>query len=126
METDRSICVLVVDDHEVNRIVAVTLLQQLGCKVESVDCGQDAVDAVRAGAYDVIFMDFHMPSMDGIQATEAIRSLVGDRASTPIVAVTADVSYETKQKCLAAGMDAYITKPIRKEELIRVLKTYCP
>lgn len=118
--------VLVVDDHEVNRFVAISLLRQLGCEVESVSSGQAAVEAVGKGVYDIILMDFHMPLMDGVQATEAIRALGGDRARIPIIAVTADVSDEAKQNCLAAGMDTYITKPITKRDLMEILKAYFP
>jgi len=109
--------VLLVDDHPVNRELGVTLLGLLGCTADVACDGQEAVEAARLGRYDMILMDVHMPGMDGLSATRAIRALKGPAALTPIVAMSADVLPEQLARMRAAGMVDSVEKPIDVEDL---------
>ena len=116
--------VLVVDDNEVNQRVAVRLLAREGARCDVAASGQAALDALNAVRYDLIFMDCQMPEMDGYEATRHIREREGNGRRTAIVAMTAGALAGDREKCLAAGMDDYVSKPVRVEELRRVLATY--
>lgn len=113
--------ILVADDAAANRELAVAILGGLGVAVETVEDGAQAVEAARDGAYDLILMDVHMPVMDGLDATRAIRRLDGPAGRTPIVALTANVQPEQVQRCREAGMDDHVGKPIQVAELLRVI-----
>ena len=84
--------------------------------------GQRALDLLRTNTYDVILMDVQMPVMDGFEATRAIRSLGGDRSRIPIVAMTANVMEAEVQQCKDAGMDGFIPKPFKQEELVAAIE----
>jgi PAS domain S-box-containing protein len=114
--------ILVVEDNPVNQVLARRLLTKHGHRVTTASNGREAVVAVEAQAFDLILMDVQMPEMDGLEATSAIR----DRERTtglhvPIVAMTAHAMKGDEDECLRAGMDGYITKPIRPEELFRTI-----
>jgi PAS domain S-box-containing protein len=110
--------VLVADDHEINRKVVRLMLEQLGCRVEVVTGGQEAVEAVERSAYDAVLMDVRMPGMDGLEATARIRRCEAGRGRrVPILALTAHAMEGDRQRCLAAGMDAYIPKPLTRQAL---------
>jgi CheY-like chemotaxis protein len=113
--------ILVVDDNEVNQVVAKALLERLGCEVDVTSNGLDAVSAAGSCHYDAIFMDCLMPEMDGYEATARIRRSEGDTRHTTIVAVTASALNGDREKCLEAGMDDYISKPLRPAILETVL-----
>jgi signal transduction histidine kinase/ActR/RegA family two-component response regulator len=113
--------VLLVDDHDVNRELGVTVLGLLGCVVETANNGMEAVVAARTGGYDLILMDLHMPVMDGLAATRAIRALGGDIARIPIVAMSADVMPEMVERCRDAGMVDAVGKPIAIADLHEVV-----
>jgi len=115
--TDRAARVLLVDDHPMNRELGMALLTLAGCEVTTAEDGAQAVEAVTAGAFDLVLMDVHMPGMDGLTAARAIRALPGPVANVPIVALSADVLPEQIARCRAAGMDGHVAKPIRREEL---------
>ena len=109
--------VLVVDDHPANREVARLMLAPLGCEiVEAVD-GIDALERVQVQTFDLILMDVRMPRMDGIAATRAIRALPAPFSVMPILAVTADAMPEDAARCLAAGMNGHLAKPITHASL---------
>lgn len=110
--------ILVVDDHPVNRQVASMMLLAAGFDVETAEDGAQAVEAVRSRPFDVVFMDIHMPVMDGLAACRAIRALEGDRANTPVVAITAATLPEDVVRCHEAGMNAHLAKPIEQEQLV--------
>jgi len=110
--------VLVVDDHPVNREVAALMLSAAGFDVEAVESGAAAVEAVRNGGFDLVFMDIHMPGMDGLQACRAIRAMNGPAAQTPVIAMTAAALPEDVELCLVAGMNDHLAKPIRQEEML--------
>ena len=116
--------VLVVDDVEVNQLVAVGMLAHLGYDAEVADDGQAAVDAVRDRAFDAILMDVQMPGMDGYVATREIREMEGGDRRTPIIAMTATVSAEERARCLASGMDDYLSKPVRRVDVATALSTW--
>jgi len=110
--------ILVVEDNRLNQKVAILLLEKLGMSAEVASNGIEALDAVSKNHYSLILMDCHMPDMDGFQATTAIRALEAETGSyTPIIAVTALTTAQDRQRCLEAGMDDYIAKPIEKDLL---------
>jgi CheY-like chemotaxis protein len=104
--------VLVVEDNIVNQQVAKRFIERLGCEVTLVDNGQLAVEACRAGAFGLILMDVQMPVMDGFAATREIRDADGPNRGTPIVALTASAMTDEVQRCLAAGMNTVMAKPL--------------
>ena len=104
-------CVLLVDDGEINRIVGRGLLESLGYEVVTVSSGWDALEVVGDGRYAAILMDCLMPDMDGYEATRRIRALDGPGRHIPIVALTAAAMAGDRERCLAAGMDDYVSKP---------------
>ena len=119
--------VLLVEDNPVNRKVAIRMLKKSGHKVEAVENGLDAVELNRRKQFDVIFMDVQMPEMDGHQATALIREYErGIGRHTPIIAMTAHAREEDRQKCLEAGMDDYISKPIDQKRLHLLLERLMP
>jgi CheY-like chemotaxis protein len=114
--------ILVAEDNPVNRKVAAGLIEKLGHHVTLVNNGQEALHAVTQGSFDAVLMDVQMPEMDGYQATSLIRQLErGTGRRTPIVAVTAHAMSGDDQKCLDAGMDAYLSKPIDSGQLSEVI-----
>jgi signal transduction histidine kinase/ActR/RegA family two-component response regulator len=113
--------VLVVDDHPVNREVARIMLEALGCEVVEVCDGLEALDAVTRQPFDLVLMDVRMPNMDGLEATRRIRTMPGPEASLAIVAMTADAMPEDVARCLTAGMNAHMAKPISQAGLLTVV-----
>lgn len=113
--------ILVADDAPANRELVLAILGSMGVHVDAVADGVEAVEAARTGAYDLILMDVHMPALDGLDATRAIRALDGEAARTPIIALTANVQPEQVERCREAGMDDHCGKPIQVSELVRVM-----
>jgi signal transduction histidine kinase/ActR/RegA family two-component response regulator len=109
--------VLLVDDHPVNRQLGVTVLSLLGCNVDVAEDGLQAIEAARTGGYDLIFMDVHMPVMDGLEATRAIRAFDAPACDVPIISMTADVMNDQAARCRKAGMNDRVSKPIEIEDL---------
>ena len=105
--------VLVVEDNRFNQAVALGMLQRLGCTVDVVSNGREAVTAVQKHDYDLVLMDCQMPEMDGFQATKQIRMLSASQANIPIIAMTAHVDDTEKQHCYSVGMNDYLPKPLR-------------
>ncbi len=137
--------ILVVDDHIVNQQLAELMLERLGHRVDSVGNGIEAVEAVSRQHYDLVLMDCQMPEMDGYEATREIRrreaniqessipserQATGDegkvRAHIPIIAMTANAMQGDRDRCVASGMDDYLSKPIRAQDLDRVLSQWLP
>jgi CheY-like chemotaxis protein/HPt (histidine-containing phosphotransfer) domain-containing protein len=120
--------VLVVDDHPVNREVLVLQLKLLGIAADSAANGVDALAAWTRGRYAAVLADIHMPHMDGRELTRRLRAVEAERgnARTPIVAVTADALKGEEARCLAAGMDAYLAKPVNIERLRATLERWLP
>jgi len=109
----------VAEDNPTNQKVVGRLLGKLDCQVEFADDGEIAVQCVRNATvpFDIIFMDCHMPNMDGYDATRAIRELPGSMGMLPIVALTAASSQEDIDNCIDSGMNAHLAKPARKKAL---------
>lgn len=119
----RSLDVLVAEDHPVNRQYIAVLLDKLGHRAQFTTQGEEAVQAASHHRFDVVLMDLHMPVMDGVEATKAIRALPDTTAATvPIVALTADAYPETRERCLVAGMNDYLTKPVSPAKLVTSLR----
>lgn len=117
----RAPCVLVVDDHPVNREVARIMLEAFGCDVVEVCDGQQALDAVANQPFDLVLMDVRMPNMDGLEATRLIRAMPNTGPGLSIVAMTADAMPEDVNRCLAAGMNAHMAKPINQAGLLSMV-----
>ncbi|MFO8141896.1 MAG: response regulator [Marinobacter sp.] len=120
--------VLLVEDNPVNRTLTRRLLEKLGCEVMTANDGQAASSLWQEHPFDVIFMDCVMPRMDGFEATGRLRDWEKDnyRARVPVVALTASAMEEDEERCRAAGMDAFVAKPVNLEMLRAVLEQYCP
>jgi CheY-like chemotaxis protein len=119
--------ILLVEDNAVNRTIATRLLEKRGHVVIAVENGALAVDATAAERFDIVLMDVQMPVMDGLTATARIR----EREHTtgihlPIIAVTAHAMDEDRTRCLAAGMDDYLPKPIRSADLFATITRFAP
>ncbi len=118
--------ILLVEDNPVNQEVAKELLKEVGASVDVVGNGREAVEAVLAGTYDLVFMDCQMPIMDGFEATRCIREGESGGRRTPIVAMTAHAMEKDRERCLAVGMDDYLSKPVKTGDLVRILEQYPP
>jgi two-component system, sensor histidine kinase and response regulator len=114
--------VLVAEDNLVNQRVAKGIISKQGHDVDIAANGVEALEAVKRMSYDLVFMDMQMPEMDGLEATRVIRGLGSSYERIPIIAMTANASPEDKQKCLDAGMDSFLSKPVRSENLRTILQ----
>lgn len=118
--------VLVAEDNELNRRVVTGMLERLGYEVDLAVDGAEAVAAVAQQSYDAVVMDFHMPNVDGLEATRRIRAAETARGRRlPVIALTAAAFAEDRERCLAAGMDDYVAKPVRRDQMERALQRAC-
>ena len=115
--------VLVAEDDPINCMLITLLLKRLGCEVTIAENGAEAVEIASSREFDIIFMDWRMPEMDGIEATAVIRSLKTP-VRVPIIAVTANAMTGDREICLRAGMDDYLTKPVASEGLKQMLERF--
>lgn len=120
----RRLRLLVAEDNEVNREVLAAMIGGEGHDWEFAHDGRAALQAAQSRDFDLVLMDLHMPEMDGIDATLAIRSLAGERSRVPIAALTADAFADTRTRCLEAGMNDFLSKPVSVAELARLLANY--
>jgi CheY-like chemotaxis protein/HPt (histidine-containing phosphotransfer) domain-containing protein/anti-sigma regulatory factor (Ser/Thr protein kinase) len=111
--------ILLVEDNEMNRVVAETILIQYGATISEAVNGMDALDALRHNRFDIVLMDIQMPVMDGLEATRHIRQELA--SSIPIIALTANAVKGEMEKCIQAGMNDYLSKPFEEEDLIRLI-----
>jgi CheY-like chemotaxis protein len=116
--------VLLVEDNAVNQKVALLLLAKLGFRADAACDGRKALEMLEMSAYDLVFMDCQMPEMNGYEATTQIRLREGSGPRIPIIALTADAAGEYRERCLEAGMDDVITKPVTLQDLDRALATW--
>jgi CheY-like chemotaxis protein len=111
----------------VNQVIAVRMLEKLGCRVDVAANGREALEMARGLAYDLILMDCQMPEMDGYAATAAIRDReAGTGRRVAIVAMTANAMEDDRDRCLAAGMDDYLAKPIKPAGLVAMVAKWVP
>jgi two-component system sensor histidine kinase/response regulator len=110
----------------VNRTVAVSMLEKLGHEVDVAGDGQAALEALEYSSYDAVLMDCQMPRLDGYQATRELRRREGDGRRLPVIALTAHAMESDRRRCLAAGMDDYLSKPLRVEALRETLDRWLP
>jgi two-component system sensor histidine kinase/response regulator len=113
--------ILLVEDNEINQKMAKSLLLRRGHKVEIAGNGFEALQIIKAKQFDLIFLDIQMPEMDGYEVAQRIREFEGPRSHTPIIAMTAHALPEDRQRCLDAGMDDYVTKPIDPKKVFEVI-----
>ncbi len=119
--------VLVAEDNVVNQKVAVRMLEKLGCRVDVVADGCEALEALERIAYDCVFMDCQMPEMDGYEATRAIRTRETQTGGhVPIIAMTANAMLGDRERCLAVGMDDYVGKPVQSPDVLSILHKWTP
>jgi len=116
--------ILLAEDNFVNQKVATKMLEGLGCEVDIVANGAEARDAVTKKKYDAVLMDCQMPVLDGYAATAAIRKGEAGKSHVPVIAMTANAMQGDREKCLSAGMDDYIAKPVHRGILEDVLKRW--
>jgi len=121
-----NIRILLAEDNPVNQEIMSEQMEMLGYEIEIVDNGLQALEAVKKNIYTLIFMDVHMPDMDGLAATEAIRSFEKEqnRQAVPVIALTADVSQNVQEKCKTAGMNTYLAKPFSIDDIENTLKSW--
>ena len=132
IQTTFNCTILVVEDNQLNQRVMTKMLEKMGCSTDVAENGREALEKLNLTApeeerprYDIILMDIQMPVLDGLKATTLIRAQEKEGARIPVVAVTAHAMKGDREKFLEAGMDAYLSKPIRREDLAAVLKQFC-
>jgi CheY-like chemotaxis protein len=118
--------ILLAEDNATNQKLALRLLERMGYRADAVANGLEAVDALKRQTYDVVLMDVQMPEMDGLEATRHIRRELPDTRQPRVIAMTANAMQGDRELCLAAGMDDYVSKPIRVEELVSALSKSRP
>ena len=114
--------ILLAEDNATNRFVATRMLERLGHDVQSVVDGQAAVDAVKTGNHDLVLMDMMMPEMDGLTATREIRAMDGPKSRIPIIGLTANAMEADAEACREAGMDGFVTKPVKAARLEEAMR----
>jgi CheY-like chemotaxis protein len=114
--------ILLAEDNAMNRRLALILLERIGYAADVVENGREVIEAIDRATYDVVLMDIQMPEVDGLEATRRIRARWPDGARPRIVALTANAMHEDREATVAAGMDDYLSKPIRPAELTDALR----
>jgi CheY-like chemotaxis protein len=126
-QVGRPLCVLLAEDNPVNLLVARRLLEKRGHSVAVASNGREALDLTEQRIFDVVLMDLEMPEMSGLEATAAIRRREqGTGKHIPIIAMTAHAMIGDRAKCLAVGMDGYVSKPVHADELYAALENVTP
>ena len=120
----RALRILVVEDNPINQKVAVHQLEALGLQADVVGSGKEALEMLEMADYDLVLMDCSMPEMNGYDATRAIRRMAGPVAAVPIIAMTADAVTGARERCLDAGMNDYVSKPVKLEHLERTIARF--
>ncbi len=119
--------ILIADDNEINREVAVLLLEPFDMQIDMAENGEEALNMIRERHYDLVFMDHWMPVMNGVEATKALRKLEGEYyQKLPVIALTADAMEEARKEFYEAGMNDFVAKPIEMKEICMALKAWLP
>ncbi|WP_342551244.1 PAS domain S-box protein [Paenibacillus sp. FSL R7-0652] len=121
---DTPLHILIAEDNEMNRLVLSKMIEKKGHFVDHVVDGKEALEAAERNAYDIVFMDVHMPKLNGFEVTQALKENRSSEDGPYIVAVTANALRGDRERCLKAGMDDYISKPIKSESIYQVMETY--
>lgn len=124
MSDNRIINILIAEDNTINQKVLKLTLEREGFNIRIAENGQEAVEMYEAEHFDMIFMDVHMPLMDGLEATRLIRANEPEEERIPIVALTATIAQDEIHLCSQSGMDAYLTKSFDKEVLLETIFSY--
>ena len=119
--TSRRLRILLAEDNPINQKLAIRVIERAGHSVVAVDNGREAVNTYARERFDLVLMDISMPEMDGLEATAVFRSLYRGAAYVPIIAMTAHALIGDSEMCISGGMDGYVSKPIRPEELFAVI-----
>jgi two-component system sensor histidine kinase RpfC len=122
----RPLRILVADDNRINQRVIAKILERAGCEARIVANGEEALDALEQGRFDLVLMDVNMPVMNGIDATKLYRFVSLGQPHVPIIALTADTTTETMERCRAAGMDSCVTKPVEPARLMEIIYAMAP
>ncbi len=123
-QVNHGLQILLAEDNEINQKMTKVLLTRQGCEVDLASNGIEAVEAIQQKQYDLVFMDVQMPDMDGFEATQKIRALEGEQRHTPVVAMTAHAMPEDRQRCLDAGMDDYLSKPLDAHKVFETIERW--
>ena len=122
---------VIAEDNKLNQMVLVKMLEKLGCRVDVAENGRDALSRMKftlppeeRPRYDIIFMDIQMPVLDGLKATSMIRAQEDEEVHVPIIAITAHAMKGDREHFLEQGMDGYLSKPVRREDICAVLRQY--
>ena len=124
-ELDQRLRVLLAEDNPVNQRLAVLILERLGCQVDVAGNGREAVEMAEGASYDLVFMDCQMPELNGYEATREIRRRPAEQR-VPVIAMTANAMPGDRRRCLEAGMDDYVSKPVRPENFEAILARWAP
>ncbi len=126
--SEKKITALVVEDNETNQRLLVLMLEHLGCRVKAVSNGKESLCELSEINYDLVFLDVQMPEMDGFEASRRIRDIASTvlNHDVPILAITAHVSLDYQQRCYEAGMNDFIAKPIRMNDLTKAVAKWSP
>ncbi len=116
--------ILLVEDNDINRLYAGSILKMWGCPYDTAENGEVAIEKLKHHHFDLVLMDIQMPVMDGFEATKAIRKWNNEKGKTPIVALTANATQKDIDKCISIGMDDFLTKPFTQEELLKTLSRH--
>lgn len=125
-EVQPDVRVLVVEDSPTSLELAVIMLEKMGCRVTAATNGREALQLLAADGFDLVLMDVQMPEMDGFEATARIRAMEAPARDLPIIALTANAMRGDREKCLEAGMNDYLSKPLRRDDLERAVATWAP
>lgn len=117
-----SLKILLAEDNRMNRVLAIKLLERRGHRVTAAFNGAEAIEALERESFDVVLMDVHMPEVDGLEATRRIRACADERRTVPIIAVTAHTAPDDRERCLDAGMDDFVEKPLRIDALTEAIE----
>ncbi len=118
--------ILIAEDNLINQKVIERMVQKLGYRADLVADGRAAIDALSQSPYGLVFMDCQMPEMDGFEACREIRKRESGAAHIPIVAITANAMKGDRERCLEAGMDDYVSKPFKQDDLKTVIQKWIP